>query len=100
MKHIDGGGNADVWIVRDPESRAVAAIKILHDLWKEPLSRFRNEITALRELGNLEGIILILDSEFPEGKGSRPWYAMPVAETSVVFPETPMQSRSSPNLCV
>ncbi|WP_455296692.1 protein kinase domain-containing protein [Brucella pituitosa] len=85
MTRIDGGGNADVWIARNSESRAVAAIKILHNLGKEPLSRFRNEITALRELGNLEGIAPILDYEFPEGKGSRPWYAMPMAKTSAAF---------------
>lgn len=85
IKRIDGGGNADVWAGRNSESRTVAAIKILHNLGKEPLSRFSNEITALRELGSLEGIVPILEYDFPEAKGSRPWYAMPMAKSSEAF---------------
>ncbi|OAI83052.1 hypothetical protein AYO27_18105 [Rhizobium sp. GHKF11] len=53
MTRIDGGGNADVWAGRNSESRTVAAIKILHNLGKEPLSRFKNEVKALRDLGSL-----------------------------------------------
>ncbi|NTG38805.1 protein kinase [Agrobacterium rhizogenes] len=85
MKRIDGGGNADVWLARASDRRTIAAIKILHNLGKEPLTRFHNEITALRKLDNLEGIVPILDYEFPEGKGSRPWYTMPMAKSSEAF---------------
>lgn len=84
LKSIDGGGNADVWLAHHPERR-MAAIKILRNLGTEPYSRFRNEISALQKLGKLDGIIPILDFDFPEGKGVRPWYAMPVAGNSAAF---------------
>ncbi|WP_192798574.1 serine/threonine protein kinase [Brucella anthropi] len=74
------GGNADVWLARDTVRQGLVAVKILRNLGKEALSRFQNEITALRELGDLEGIVPILDFELQEKKGHRPWYTMPKAK--------------------
>lgn len=81
---IDGGGNADVWLARGAGEQEVA-IKILRNLNEETYRRFRNEISALQKLGDTDGIIPMLESDFPEGKGARPWYAMPVAQSSNAF---------------
>lgn len=81
---IDGGGNADVWLARGAGGQEVA-IKILRNLNEVTYGRFRNEISALEKLGDTDGIIPMLESDFPEGKGARPWYAMPVAQSSKAF---------------
>lgn len=84
VEAIDSGGNADVWLARHPD-HPTAAIKILRDLGEEPYARFRNEISALQKLGDVKGIMPMLDFSFPDGKGARPWYAMPLAITSMEF---------------
>lgn len=84
VETIDSGGNADVWRARHPD-HPTATIKILRDRGEEPYARFRNEISALQKLGNLEGIIAMLDFLFSDGKGARPWYAMPLATVSMDF---------------
>lgn len=76
---LGSGGNADVWLARDAVRKGWVAVKILRNLGEEALSRFQNEVKALRELGDLEGIVPILDFEFQEKKGFRPWYTMPKA---------------------
>ncbi|MGO7449474.1 protein kinase [Rhizobium ruizarguesonis] len=84
VEEIDSGGNADVWRSAHPDHPS-AAIKILRDLGEEPYARFRNEISALQKLGDVKGIIPMLDFYFPDGKGERPWYAMPLAISSMEF---------------
>jgi serine/threonine protein kinase len=84
VEHVDSGGNADVWKACHPE-QSTAAVKILRDLGEEPYARFRNEISALKKLGDLKGIIPMVDCSFPDGKGARPWYAMPFAIPSMEF---------------
>ncbi len=84
IKNIDAGGNADVWLARRSD-RQMGAIKILRNLKDETYARFRNEISALQKLGDMDGIIPMLDSDFPDGKGARPWYAMPIAQPSRLF---------------
>ncbi|UOA27130.1 protein kinase [Pseudosulfitobacter sp. DSM 107133] len=83
-KTIDAGGNADVWLAQRGDGQK-GAIKILRNLKDETYARFRNEISALQKLGDIDGIIPMLESDFPEGKGARPWYAMPVAQSSRAF---------------
>ncbi|WP_029728094.1 protein kinase domain-containing protein [Sinorhizobium meliloti] len=84
VEEIDSGGNADVWRSAHPDHPS-AAIKILRDLGEEPYARFRNEISALQKLGDVKGIMPMLDFYFPDGKGERPWYAMPLAIGSLEF---------------
>lgn len=84
IETIDAGGNADVWLARRGDGQE-GAIKILRNLKDETYARFRNEISALQKLGYMDGIIPMLESDFPEGKGTKPWYAMPVAQSSMVF---------------
>lgn len=83
-KTIDAGGNADVWLAQRGDGRK-GAIKILRNLTDETYARFRNEISALQKLGDIDGIIPMLESDFPEGKGARPWYTMPVAQPCRAF---------------
>lgn len=84
IKNIDAGGNADVWLARRSD-RQMGAIKVLRNLKEETYARFRNEISALQKLGQMDGIIPMLESDFPEGKGARPWYAMPIAQPIRTF---------------
>jgi serine/threonine protein kinase len=84
IEGIDSGGNADVWRASHPE-HSNAAIKILRDLGEEPYARFRSEISALQKLGDIEGIMPMLDFSFPAGKGARPWYAVPRATSGMEF---------------
>lgn len=80
IKNIDAGGNADVWLARRSD-RQMGAVKIFRNLKDETYARFRREIAALQKLGDMDGIIPMLEFDFPEGKGARPWYAMPVAQS-------------------
>ena len=80
---IDAGGNANVWRAFRPD-HPDAAIKILRNIGSEPYGRFRNEVEALGKLGDLAGIMPMLDFGFPVGKG-HPWYVMPLAVTSAEF---------------
>lgn len=84
IESIDAGGNADVWLAKRSDGQ-MGAIKILRNLKDETYARFRNEISALQKLGDMDGIIPMLEGDFPEGKGARPWYAMPVAQSSKAF---------------
>ncbi|MEW4462611.1 protein kinase [Roseibium algicola] len=84
IEDIDSGGNADVWRASQPDRENVA-IKILRNLGEEPYARFRNEIDALQKIGDVKGIVPMLDYSFPDGKDSRPWYAMPLATGSLEF---------------
>ncbi|QYA05021.1 protein kinase [Rhizobium sp. B21/90] len=84
IENIDAGGNADVWMARHSDGYE-GAIKILRNLKDETYGRFRNEISALQKLGDMNGIIPMLESDFSKGKGARPWYAMPVAQPSREF---------------
>lgn len=73
-----------MWLAQRGDGQK-GAIKILRNLKDETYARFRNEISALQKLGDIDGIIPMLESDFPEGKGARPWYAMPVAQSSRAF---------------
>ncbi|WP_173088615.1 protein kinase [Devosia sp. 1635] len=75
---IDAGGNADVFRVRHGINGQVAALKLLRNMGAESYARFRNEVTALGKLGQLHGIVPMIDHSFPDG-GERPWYVMPLA---------------------
>jgi len=82
LKPLGRGGNAKVGHVR----RGVQeyALKLLEDYRnvKSPsYKRFVNEICALRQLHDDEGVICVFDSNLPEHptKADRPWYTMPVA---------------------
>lgn len=75
VHRLGGGANAEVWKVRS--AQGVAAIKVLRRSRGRSLQRFRAEIDLLRELGDLKGILPMLDSD---GSGDpRPWLVMPLA---------------------
>jgi serine/threonine protein kinase len=79
---LNTGGNAEVWKARGTNG-AVAAMKILFkkDPDAEPYKRFRDEIAFLRTIGDLPGVLPILDASLPEQPSRRgpAWLAMPLA---------------------
>lgn len=83
IKPLGRGGNAKVGHVRHGGQEF--ALKLLDNDYKKSDSpsykRFANEIGALRELNDDEGVMPILKSSLPKKptKVDRPWYTMPLA---------------------
>lgn len=78
-KQLGRGGNGEVWLATDNAGRA-AAVKLLMKLRPIPYARFQDEVTALKLIAGIEGILPILEADLPSTLGSaRPWYAMPIA---------------------
>lgn len=81
VEHIGGGGNADVWRADGPDG--TVALKLLRskNFSSDPYGRFVREVTQLRGLGALGGVLPLLDAHLPEpGSGERQaWLAMPLA---------------------
>lgn len=81
VEHLGGGGNADVWRAEGPHGSV--AIKLLRskNFVSEPYQRFVREVTQLRELGTVPGILPLLDAHLPTQGTSAPraWLVMPIA---------------------
>lgn len=82
LEQIDTGGNATVWrATRDGASKAVA-LKVLnakkHD--SERYQRFVQEINVLRSLGDVDGVLPVIEAHLPDpGTKEQAWLAMPIA---------------------
>lgn len=83
QRRIGKGGNGEVYEVKDESGRS-AALKILQSPHADsvPYQRFRREIDTLRSLGDLKGVLPLLDAHLPEepNRRDRAWYVMPLAE--------------------
>ncbi|MGH2739855.1 MAG: protein kinase domain-containing protein [Actinomycetota bacterium] len=79
---LGSGANAEVWEAGN-ERGDIAAVKVLHRVApdSEPYKRFRDEISILREVGDLPGVLPIVDFHLPDkpSRGNPAWLAMPVA---------------------
>lgn len=77
------GGNAEVWSATREGVGAPVALKVINatNANREPYQRFVREIQVQGELGNLPGVLPLLDAYLPEAPSSedRPWLAMPIA---------------------
>jgi serine/threonine protein kinase len=80
--HLGSGGNAEVWqAVGKSNKRCALKLLRVRDPQSEPYQRFRDEISLLRSLGPVEGVLPLIDAHLPDrptGK-SPAWLAMPVA---------------------
>jgi serine/threonine protein kinase len=77
------GGNACVYEARRGEADDLVALKVLNARrpTSEPYLRFRREVETLRKLGNIPGVLPLLDAHLPEEPtdADPAWLAMPVA---------------------
>lgn len=76
---IGGGGNGDVWKASGSDGECYA-IKLLRKIETEAYTRFKFEIAALEKLGDMEGIVPIIEKHLPDDpKKDKPWFVMPLA---------------------
>jgi serine/threonine protein kinase len=77
------GGNGTVWKVENVDSGQVAALKEIHTrkVDREPYRRFVTEIRTLQELGELPGVLPLIDAHIPDAPAAKekPWLVMPIA---------------------
>lgn len=79
IKTLGKGGNGIVYLVRLGNNKL--ALKTLKDFSKtNAYARFKDEIKALNQIGNVPGIINIVDHYIPEvpNKLNPPYYVMPI----------------------
>jgi len=81
LKKILGeGGNGSVWLAVDSSNKEVA-IKLLRKIERKTYVRFMNEVSVIKNNGDIDGILPILDSYLPDKPTDEiPWYVMPVAQ--------------------
>src|SRR2546421_515107 len=83
-KELGRGGNGAVWEATNTEGQRIA-IKFLHKNHFSPpdkrFARFRDEIEFLKKEGKREGILPLVDSNFPAQPtaADRPWFTTPLA---------------------
>ena len=82
LLQIDTGGNATVWrATRDGGSQAVA-LKVLNAKKQdsERYQRFVQEVEVLRSLGDVDGVLPVIEAYLPDpGTKEQAWLAMPIA---------------------
>ena len=82
LEELGAGGNGIVWRAVSEDSTEEVALKVVKSKKPdaEPYQRFVREITFLRQLGNYEGVLPVIDAHLPESPGAeRPWLTMPIA---------------------
>lgn len=81
IRRLGQGGNAEVWRARNSRS-LIAAIKILKRARGASLKRFINEITILKEISNVPGVLPLIDYyPFEQvGEVDYAWLVLPVAK--------------------
>ncbi len=94
IKYIKAGGNGEVWEATSSDFTSPAAIKILKRINYEGYIRFRDEVKVLKEHGDIQGLLPIIDYYLPENPNKdAPWYVMPFADpiTKYLKGKTPEQ---------
>jgi serine/threonine protein kinase len=94
VERIDTGGNATVWRGVDETGTAVA-VKVLKAKRGEAFSRFRDEISALQQLGEHSGVLPVLATHLPHDPtdADPAWLAMPIAEpVRTVLKDAPLEA--------
>jgi serine/threonine protein kinase len=77
-KPLDSGGNASVFRATDANGESVA-IKLLRRPGREPSLRFVREIEQWRDLGEVPGVVKLVDYYLPPTPGDGPAYlVMPI----------------------
>ena len=84
IKRIGSGGNGFVWEVVN-DSGQKGAIKFLHDRFisnSKKINRFRDEINIQLSCSGIDGVLPILDYNFPKNADNhdRPWLVTPLAD--------------------
>lgn len=74
---LGSGGNGEVWKASKQGSQSVA-LKILKNTNHEALTRFKSETKILEELGEIPGIVPIIEKSIDK-EGDPPWFSMPIA---------------------
>ncbi len=86
-KEIGTGGNGDVWKA-SKDGHEDFAVKILRELTGISYKRFRNEIRALDDNKDIQGIIPMVAHHFPDDLSEgKPWYVMPLADPCIEYLE-------------
>jgi serine/threonine-protein kinase len=83
VKPLGWGGNGTVWLARNGQSTQ-CAIKFLNRIAgknkQKVYTRFRSEVSVVRQNQGIPGILPIIEFSLPESiEGEIPWYIMPVA---------------------
>lgn len=84
IRRLGAGGNGEVWQCRDLDGTEYA-IKFLKYAYKEPYSRFYDEVAFMESFGNIDGVLPIISKNAPAGvsqytKTKSPYYyVMPLA---------------------
>ena len=77
LKYINGGGNGAVWIAE--KNKDLKAIKLLKNVNKKTITRFRDEIKVIDENKETKGILPIIDYHLSDDTKETSWYVMPIA---------------------
>ena len=82
VKLLGQGGNAEVWCVTDGESEVALKVLKQRRTDSEPYQRFRQEISALKQIGSHRCIMPLLDEDLPKAPSNtqQAWLAMPIGE--------------------
>jgi len=77
------GGNATVWRAIREDGEGYVALKVVNTAkaGKEPYKRFVQEITFLKNVEDVSGVLPVVDTYLPAqpSNDDRPWLAMPIA---------------------
>lgn len=81
LEQIGTGGNATVWrAARDGGSEVALKVLDAKKRDSERYQRFVQEVDVLRSLGDVDGVLRVIEAYLPEpGVKEQPWLAMPVA---------------------
>jgi hypothetical protein len=79
---IGGGSNADVWRAVGPSGHVAVKLLRSKNPAAEPYQRFVREVEQLRLLGDVPGVLPILDAHLPTQGADEPraWLVMPLAQ--------------------
>lgn len=84
IRYIGGGGNGVVWQCRDADGEEYA-IKMLKYAYKEPYSRFYDEVTFMESFGSIPGVLPVVAKYTPKDRTQNDftkvpyYYVMPLA---------------------